>query len=94
MSGPDRDPRKTAMTSLPTSPCRGCGRKIVWGLLREADPESGGEWITRVPLDPTPACYLIIDGNTADVIVVRQKAAMVSHFATCPKASAFTRRRR
>lgn len=59
----------------------GCGRPIVWAEL-----ESGG----RVPLDPRAPVYSYTMHEDR-IVASRNKGAMVSHFATCPKASNFTR---
>jgi hypothetical protein len=64
------------------SKCRGCGKKIVWGM------DEGGK---RIPLDPTPPVYAEIDRDADDnLIVKRDRNAMVSHFATCPQANRFS----
>ena len=71
------------MTALPTSACRGCGKPIVFG-----DLPTGG----KVPLDPRAPVYdveMIVGGTVA---AERRIEAMVSHFATCPKASTFSRK--
>lgn len=69
----------------PVGVCRGCGKSIVWAETRE-----GG----KIPLDPVPPVYHVAfteDGKR--VISDRRRSSMVSHFATCPKASEFSRRR-
>ena len=69
---------------LPTSPCSGCGKPIVWGV------DGVGH---RIPLDPTPPVYdteLFMGRVSAN----RRKSAMVSHFATCPNANEFSRGKR
>jgi hypothetical protein len=77
---------------MTTSPCRYCGKKIVW---------ASGLNGKSIPLDPTPAVYSVqqdADGhyrtmNGAPVVTLRDRfadnlpTAMVSHFTTCPKAS-------
>lgn len=75
--------------SSPTSPrvpCKGCGKPIVWGIGPDNKP---------IPLDPTPPVYQVehIDnlGPTIKTHVTRNTGAMVSHFATCPKAGQFSR---
>lgn len=63
------------------SACKGCGEKIVWGR-----DEKG----SLIPLDPRPPTYaLVIHDN--EVRLTRSRA-YVSHFATCPNASEFSRR--
>ena len=77
---------------MKTTPCRGCGKPIVFGLT-----ENG----KRIPLDPRPPVYQIVtDGDAGPPDIVRlaqhfdasalRATAMVSHFATCPKASEFS----
>ena len=72
------------MTSLPTIQCRGCGKPIVFG-----DLPTGG----KVPLDPKAPVYDVegIIGGT--VTATRRTEAMVTHFATCPAASNFTKQK-
>lgn len=67
--------------------CAGCGKTIVWGTIPSA---TGGPPI-RVPLDPTPAVYRLVKRHGARTEVARDNSAMVSHFATCPKAAEFSR---
>lgn len=65
-----------------TTPCKGCGKPIVWGETSEGK---------AIPLDPRPPVYRIMRHDLAgDPKVHRDKEAMVSHFATCPKASQFS----
>ncbi len=71
-----------------TSPCRGCGKPIVWAHK----PEGG-----VIPLDPRPPVYKLIhsyDEQTKQTTLrcERKLQSMVSHFATCPKANDFSRR--
>ena len=72
-------------TRFPSVVCRGCRRLIVWGI------DAGGQ---RIPLDPRPAIYRTTvskeNPKRWKVSVVRDIDCMVSHFATCPKASAFS----
>jgi len=73
-------------TEFRTTPCSSCGRPIVWGVDGEGQ---------RIPLDPRPPVYHVAqteDGRA--VLVSRNRAAMVSHFATCPHASQHTRSRK
>ena len=64
----------------PTTPCTYCGRPIVWGV------DGNGK---RIPLDPRPPVYRVFHpqagGRTCTL--ARDTSAMVSHFATCPRAS-------
>lgn len=56
--------------------CKGCNKPIVWGLTEDGK---------RIPLDPSAPVY-VRDGE----VVRRERLAMVSHFATCPKANDFS----
>jgi hypothetical protein len=61
--------------------CRGCGKNIVWAIL-----ENG----KKIPLDPTPPCYVLTACGGPEPAAVRDRGVMVSHFATCPKANQFS----
>lgn len=61
--------------------CKGCDAPIVWGRT------SLGH---AVPLDPKPPVYQLTESGA----LVRMTNAMVSHFATCPKANDFSGSRR
>lgn len=64
--------------------CRGCGKKIVWGVTLAGK---------KIPLDPTPPVYRSTEGqqiNTDGVFIERASDAYVSHFATCPNANDFS----
>ena len=73
---------------LETRPCKGCGKPIVRGVTADGK---------RIPLDPRAAVYQVLDyggrvqatrtGLLASAEGVSQ--CMVTHFATCPKASEF-----
>jgi hypothetical protein len=67
-----------------TSPCRGCGKPIVWALK-----EDGG----KIPLDPRPGVYRVaVDHAFGDgeLRAVLKPDCLVTHFATCPKANWFS----
>lgn len=81
-----------------TSPCKGCGRPVVWGETADGK---------KIPLDPRPPLYFAfvhVKGHIAaeriePMVMTDQPHApdgrpMVSHFATCPKASEFSGSRR
>ena len=70
---------------MKTSTCRGCGKEIIFGI----EPETG----RSIPLDPRPPVYRIRQVG-ANVEAIRERMALVSHFATCPKAAQFSKRRR
>ena len=72
------------------SACRGCGKEIIWGEY-EKTVAPGEMKDIRVPMDPSAPVYRIVGtaGSDGTVRIERDKAAMVSHFATCPKASQF-----
>jgi hypothetical protein len=66
--------------------CRGCGKEIIWGVTAEGK---------RIPLDPRPPVYRLVVGYaTQEIVVERQKDAMVSHFATCSRANDFSASKR
>lgn len=73
-----------------TVPCRGCGRPVLF--VTTADGKT-------VPLDPSPPVYhRIWDPDSDSAFWIKgsndpEPTAMVSHFATCPKASDFSGRR-
>lgn len=75
--------------------CAGCGADIVWATITRQDGTPG-----RVPLDPRPPIFHVTpegEGNAAGVLIKPDAdgtTSMVSHFATCPKASAFSGSRR
>jgi hypothetical protein len=62
--------------------CRGCGKPIVWAVLVDGK---------KIPLDPRPPVYdQIGTAKDGSPMVQRARTCMVSHFATCPKASEFS----
>lgn len=76
---------------LATSPCRGCGKPIIW----IAEEKTG----KKIPLDPRPPVYEVTESfdareknEPANRITFgrRNLKAYVSHFATCPDADRFS----
>lgn len=68
------------------SECKGCGRTIVWGVSEKG---------IKIPLDPRAPVYRLTGefaGDTAHV--VRDAAALVTHFSTCSQASKFSKQGR
>ena len=70
--------------------CEGCGKTIIWGKTHDGK---------RIPLDPSAPIYGVNVATTDGPVVCLIPAAdrknqgpWVSHFATCPKASQFSRR--
>jgi len=64
------------------SDCRGCGKPIVW-----IETEEG----TRIPLDPRAQVYVLYKkADDPRQLGKRTTQAMVTHFATCPKAGDFS----
>jgi hypothetical protein len=61
--------------------CKGCGKKVIW--LTTMDGK-------RIPLDPVPPVYVVKINHIGQPFIARERAAMVSHFATCPKANDFS----
>lgn len=70
-----------------TTPCRGCGRPVIFVSVAKPD----GSHAT-VPLDPSaPVFYRESDGEGGGVWVQdRTREILVSHFATCSKANDFS----
>ena len=72
-----------------TTPCKGCGKPIVWGRTAEG---------VDVPLDPTPATYAVTGQGEDRYRIQRANGnkdravgqTLVSHFVTCPKAALFS----
>lgn len=65
------------------SACRGCGKEILW-----ATDDKG----TRHPLDTVPPTFVVIeDAVKKGYYRAVRSQAYVSHFATCPQASAFSK---
>jgi hypothetical protein len=81
---PDRHKEAEAMK---TTPCKGCGKPIVYIEILKKDGTPG-----LVPLDPRPPVYAVTidDQDGQPVSGVRLPRAFVSHFATCPKAGQFS----
>lgn len=61
--------------------CKGCGKSILF-----AQTEDG----KIIPLDTIPPTYLLERDLTGVLVAVRSDA-VVSHFATCPKANDFSK---
>lgn len=71
------------MTALPTRECRQCGKPLVFGTTPEGK---------QIPLDPKAPCYRASQPFMATAVQAeRVPDVMVTHFATCPKASHFTK---
>src|SRR5260221_14134639 len=68
-------------SGVKTSPCRGCGKPIVWAIT-----PGGG----KIPLDPRPAVYILRNDALSGLMADRAVFSMVTHFATCSKARAFS----
>lgn len=66
------------MKGLKTTPCKGCGRPILWGVTADGK---------RIPLDPRASVYAYESGKAE-----RLGTAYVTHFATCPHANQFSGR--
>lgn len=71
--------------------CKGCGKRIEWAETIDGK---------TVPLDPAPPVYEVYKQAKDGSLTVRLvplsdgprkiRTHMVSHFATCPKASDFS----
>lgn len=82
-----------------TSVCSGefgCGAEIVWAVV-----DASGK---RIPLDPLPIdngniAYLSSDTDHVEYVMpggglFEERMLFVSHFATCPNADQFRKRKR
>ena len=56
-----------------TTPCKGCGRPIVWAPV-------GGK---NIPLDPRAPVYVAHSDGDGGTTWLRETAALVDHAATC-----------
>lgn len=68
------------------SQCKGCGAEIVWCV----NTATG----SRIPIDVHPVVYHVIEGRDGQMEAIKaedQDELGVSHFATCPKASQFSK---
>lgn len=74
-----------------TSPCKGCGRPILWATDAEGK---------AIPLDPRAPIYFVQELEDGRCVATLQKKeaedvpvmrSMVSHFSTCSKAAQFSR---
>jgi len=72
-------------TEFRTTPCKGCGKPMV--MARQSD----GKWI---PLDPKPAVYRVVERADGGAWCERDTDCMVTHYATCPHASKFSKRKK
>ena len=81
------EPMTSPFLDTDKTPCRGCGRPMIWGIQVNKD---GTE--TRIPLDPSAGVYRT-KGRDAkgNILVERDADAFVSHFKTCSKANDFSR---
>lgn len=75
----------------PKSRCRGCGRPIFWGETAEGK---------KIPLDAIAPVYSVVaekvpilPGQGEYHLIVERAPGFVSHFATCSKASQFSKRK-
>lgn len=66
------------------SHCKGCGARVVFAI-----DENGKNQI----LDPKPPVYDVALSEVGNSSCGRIRGGMVSHFATCPKASQFSKKK-
>lgn len=76
---PDPEPRPE------TRACRGCGKRLFF--VRDGNGR-------LQPLDAVAPVFTVERDMTGAPVAQRLLSAYVSHFATCPKADAFSRGRR
>lgn len=70
---------------MKTSPCKGCGKPILWAQDHEGK---------KIPLDPKPPVYTVYGRDLDKGVALCERSTrqifMVSHFATCPNANDFS----
>ena len=71
---------------MKSTPCRGCGRPIVFAINKDTGKP--------IPLDPKPPVYGVVEEADGEIVCKRLELAMVSHFATCSKANEFSGKNR
>lgn len=73
------------MTGYVTTECRGCGKPIVFVHAVNAKGE-----MVKVPLDPSAPVYVRQPDGEGGAVWAQDttKQLLVSHFATCSRASA------
>ena len=67
---------------MSAKPCRGCGKMVVFAIDKDT-----GKWQV---LDNVAPVFKQIGMKDGKPYVIRDKTAMVSHFATCPSANEFS----
>lgn len=70
------------MSEFKTSLCRGCGKKIIWGVTPDGK---------KIPLDAVAPVYHVVGEDACTPTAERASACFVTHFATCPDANRFSR---
>lgn len=63
--------------------CRGCKAPIIFAVTEQG---------RTIPLDVRAPTYRVKQEDDGTLRAQRTRGVLVSHFATCPKASAFSRR--
>lgn len=85
--------------SVKTTPCKGCGKPMVYATITKTDGTEG-----VIPLDPCAPVYDLHADVAGDYFAHRTlrrfkdssvagepvQGSIVSHFATCPKAGDFS----
>lgn len=80
-------------------PCKACRKlltfaRVFQNLDGQQKRNEKGEGIV-VPLDTSAPIYQLVElGTTGELVAVQVRGFGVSHFATCPQASTFSRRGR
>jgi len=64
--------------------CKGCGKKIFWGITHEGK---------KIPLDASAPVYHFNPDEYGETIV-KAKDMYVSHFSTCKRANDFSASKR
>lgn len=66
--------------------CRGCGAEIIWAFTADGH---------RMPLDAKFEGRFVLDRHKRDdgTLLASARATYLSHFATCPQADKFRKRK-
>lgn len=70
-----------------TAKCRGCGAEIIWAVTAD------GHWM---PLDAKFEGRFVLERSKRDdgtALIAVSRATYVAHFATCPQADEFRKRK-
>ncbi len=80
--------RNTKRINWPTTPCKGCGKPIIFARL-----EGDGGKVVTIPLDAAAIIY-DVDYSQGRVVARRRDNSFLSHFVTCPAREQFSGKNR